>query len=371
DMVPCKECISQHDNLVSKRRQELALTIIETIKDGHEGDLPENITQEISRDVEHEMKRLERVKARADLARARATGSPNSVRCPQRSGDVANTSTQPSLFRRFSLTFMRVSGSASNSIRGLLSNDQADECTTISRKENGSDMEETSVGVEGPFDRLNTAETGQLGQPQHADTDGQHGDSPDSVPADVPLKTAATAACHSISSKSESPSLRISSSVQKDQKAGKVRSDVVAAMNLKDIIPPRPVAEVGYCCIVERRWFEQWKHYVQAGKFEDIEFPVVAPGPISNYRLLCMDSPHRRERTRYLRQHGLDSEKDFVYTPGRHVSELHVLADLNEGRDYVAISPGAWSALFSIYGGGPAILREDISIYSKEFSEST
>ena len=395
DMTPCSKCIVDHDMLVDRRQKELAVAVIETIKDGHESDIPENVSEEISRDIHHEMRRRERAKIRRAAIAHNVLNASRGTVAEIDSVQSDNTSSRTSLF--FGMIsrslYKSLSRSFSGSYRKLDVTDRS-----IRTAPSGEDCGNLGHSTRGDIllDPPSTPEPRESGPPKRQEKLEEKYTNGDAKPVDEVDVMQRSAPSHLLIGNSESPSAKSEAksksppplSASRSGPALSVASTALAMMpsvppklesfgpkhyhsrisslKVKDIIPSRP-SDAIYCCMIEHRWLEKWKFFVQAGNFEDIEFPFEAPGPISNYRLLQKDSPHRREHTRFLRINGMEAEKEFVYTSGI-VLNAYVLSDLHPDRDYDVISPGVWSALLAKYGGGPAIFREDISIYSKEYS---
>mmetsp|Transcript_5780 Transcript_5780/g.8800 ORF Transcript_5780/g.8800 Transcript_5780/m.8800 type:complete len:253 (-) Transcript_5780:126-884(-) len=127
---------------------------------------------------------------------------------------------------------------------------------------------------------------------------------------------------------------------------------------IHSILHVRPLQDVCYCCIIHKPWLDRWRLFVQAGSHEDIEYPQSPPGPISNFRLLCRDSPHRKAiRDASNLQSPNETTRDEV------VLNEHLLVDLRIDYDYLVVSPGVWRVLSDMYGGGPPIFRCDVNIY--------
>jgi hypothetical protein len=133
------------------------------------------------------------------------------------------------------------------------------------------------------------------------------------------------------------------------------------------ILAIRPLTEVSYCCIVHREWFLAWKRYIQSGLFEDIEYPITDPGPISNHLLLRKSS----RTTGPDFGPGLGTEIGIGEESEAEVVLNHQLRiELHLNQDYFVLSPNVWKILFEIYGGGPAIYREDTNIYGTEYDSN-
>jgi hypothetical protein len=127
-------------------------------------------------------------------------------------------------------------------------------------------------------------------------------------------------------------------------------SDLATITPMDQILRTRPLEEVCYCCIVSTLWFQSWRCFTKAGDFDDCEYPVLPPGPISNESLLS-----------------LSAGRGYV-SYSMTVLNIHVKSDLRLDVDYVVVSPGVWRYLRSLYGGGPPIFRSEPNLYSDEFN---
>jgi hypothetical protein len=128
------------------------------------------------------------------------------------------------------------------------------------------------------------------------------------------------------------------------------------------ILAIRPLAEISYCCVVHQGWFMSWKRFIQSGLFEDIEYPMATPGPITNHLLLRKPSKTMAVTTPpFTVDTGRGEDNSEIVLNHQLRRELHL------NQDYLIISPNVWKTLFRIYGGGPPIFREETNIYSPEY----
>mmetsp|Transcript_93927 Transcript_93927/g.242689 ORF Transcript_93927/g.242689 Transcript_93927/m.242689 type:complete len:1098 (-) Transcript_93927:450-3743(-) len=92
--------------------------------------------------------------------------------------------------------------------------------------------------------------------------------------------------------------------------------------------------------LVDALWVNKWKRYVRAEHVTDIR-DMCAPGPISNPRLFDKDQPGVPRKNLRLRI------------------------------DYIGVNARVWWLFMHVHGGGPAICREELDVYSAERSPET
>ena len=345
-MAPCKDCIELHVDLVDRRTEELVKVVIEVIRDGYEDVLPEQTQADLMKEVKSEMRRRQRIKARATAA---VTKSGKGMQ-------TANSSRGANFFRRISsIKKIAKSLSKASGTKNVTSTDSNDEKPSFLK---GEESSRSSLRSSPEIVPNSLDESGDVIAMEADGKNSTEGKGVLRVNKSFKAKKIDITKAHSLSAISGMKQELAEPSDQADSK--------IEDLTLQKVIPMRPPDDVGFCCIVDKSWIDKWKRFVQAGGFEDAEFPISPPGPISNHRLLRNNSPQRRERARYIRSHGVEAMKTFSYS-SRVDANLHVLPDLQNDTDYVVISPGVWNVLLSIYGGGPPLFRTDIGLYFDEY----
>jgi hypothetical protein len=92
--------------------------------------------------------------------------------------------------------------------------------------------------------------------------------------------------------------------------------------------------------IVDASWVNRWKHYVRGDIAHDIR-DMCSPGALTNERLFDKDNPSRAKSNLRLRI------------------------------DYIGVNARVWWLFMHVHGGGPAICREELDIYSAECPPET
>lgn len=92
--------------------------------------------------------------------------------------------------------------------------------------------------------------------------------------------------------------------------------------------------------LVNAEWVNNWKRYVK-GKPVSNFWEMCAPGPITNDRLFEKEDPTK------------------------------LRANLRLKLDYIGVNACVWWLFMHVHGGGPAIVRDDLEIYSQELPLET
>lgn len=371
DLVPCNICIQLHNDLMDRRQNETARVVIENLKDRYDDSIPEQISTELIKQVHVEMKRREKV--RAQKVTPTTTSSEESAGQLIAQQTFAGVVSRRSFIHRIALARKALTIPIGTSRSGDSEQSSENLLTSGSNGEAGKFRNESAVEESGK----GACETESVRRPVNAtmlESIPSVAASRDSLPTKQLCRSSDcvdSPASDSLVRKGASADPRVNSSksgglvnsVSRSQSRVAEARAIVAEMRLENIIGTRSPQEVVCYCIIDKAWLEKWRKFVQAGSFEDIEFPLPPPGPISNHRLLRKDCVLRKEHARFLRKQGLDSSPSYSFPTGT-VKNDDVMQELHHDVQYVAVSPGVWAVLLSIYGGGPAIFREDIDIYS-------
>jgi hypothetical protein len=114
--------------------------------------------------------------------------------------------------------------------------------------------------------------------------------------------------------------------------------------------------------LVSNKWLYEWKCFVQnkitlnqlfdnkswakhIRKSENLDIGILPPGPVSNQQDLFVE----------------------IIVDGR--CQLKLREGLRVNIHYRAVNPNVWHILQRNYGGGPAIAREALDIYSKDLGQ--
>jgi ubiquitin carboxyl-terminal hydrolase 20/33 len=92
--------------------------------------------------------------------------------------------------------------------------------------------------------------------------------------------------------------------------------------------------------LVDALWVNKWKRYVRAEHVTDIR-DMCAPGSITNDRLFDKDNSEKTRNNLRLRL------------------------------DYIGVNARVWWLFMHVHGGGPALVREELDIYSTELEPET
>jgi hypothetical protein len=352
NLEPCKECIQLHNDLMDRRQKESLQIVIENLKDGYDATLPEQNQEELMREVLAEMKRRERARA----LRATVAVGPHAENPVRQSSRRTLLNRMTSLRKSFATSVSASPSEESVDGPGAVQRGAAD--TMSEGSAGGSENDSSSRRTRRPMFRESRMQK-QLSESSDSG-DGQR----EGGPAQVALKKAVSESLD----KAKSASCSLVNTLNDSKSKTAIARESIADMCLENILGPGVAQEGAFCCILDKAWLDKWKKFVQAGSFEDIEFPLPAPGPISNHRLLRKECELRKQHARFLRRHGLDSGAVFTY-PAGVVKNDDIMPELHHDAQYVVVSPGVWSALLAIYGGGPAIFREDVDIYSSEIEQ--
>jgi len=342
DMEPCAECMEKHAALMDRRSNEMERVVIENILDGYEDPLPEETNESILREVHAELKKRDKFNVKVPVRDMQAE---HNTTLPETSNDLE------ALRRKFRSTtgIVRRISAAWISLRRKTSPSAV--------SPDVSESSEAQEPLKNWFDRK-SFRLSSLGKKKQLPSlqDGGKGSEEGTIP-----RTNSGAVDHMCTPSSDTDVSKTNCdekhAVHCDQ------SDKLSDDSSEDpicrILQVRPLQDVSYCCIVHKPWLDRWRLFVQAGAHEDIEYPQSPPGPISNFRLLRRDSPHRQAMRHVSnRQSPGDSMVREV------VLNDHLLADLRMDIDYVVVSPGVWKVLSDMYDGGPPIFRCDVNIYS-------
>jgi len=110
--------------------------------------------------------------------------------------------------------------------------------------------------------------------------------------------------------------------------------DLVSKYDTKDTGDGR------YWYLVDALWVNKWKRYVRAEHANDIR-EICAPGPITNQKLFDKDNPSKPRNNLRLRI------------------------------DYIGVNARVWWLFMHVHGGGPALCREELDIYSADCTPET
>ncbi|CAE7349073.1 usp33 [Symbiodinium natans] len=89
--------------------------------------------------------------------------------------------------------------------------------------------------------------------------------------------------------------------------------------------------------LVNALWVNNWKRYVKGEPVHSVQ-DMCAPGPITNEPLFDKDDPQKLRKNLRLKL------------------------------DYIGVNARVWWLFMHVHGGGPAIVRDELEIYSKELS---
>lgn len=360
-MTPCVLCTNEFEKLQQKRSDELERVMIEHLQDGYEEPLAENLHDEVLKETIAEAKRQNK----SVLQQKRKTTIHNSR--------LRRVNLLTRAHFAFASSWMKKEPSSPSSVQSLSQSVQ---------NEIPAEEVETPIGnLETPktFNELTFHPKLQSDYSSDSDFSG-------SINSTSRRSTSALLAAKLMRKISASPS-----------KSGIIFKSYSP---YDPILAIRPLSEIPYCCILHSGWFHSWKRYIQSGLFEDIEYPVLHPGPITNHLLLKKSFRRGSILENKIKSSNIpplqrDSSYARLNMKGNHLSSTsntstsasasmesntiiissgitilndYLKKDLNLHHDYIVVSPNVWKVLHGIYGGGPPIFREDINIYSQEYN---
>lgn len=369
-MAPCALCTNEYEKLIEKRSNELERVLIEHIRDGYEEPLPDNIHDEILKETVAETRRQKKLTQK------------------NRKGKGKNISNDSRLHR---LKLITKTNLALTHDWRKKQQHQQQQSHQLHQQMMGSNYNHFSTSnnslSEENFELKSQQINNLVLKPKIQTMNDNDNDNGDHDHAEV-----------SPPKKPPNNSLSLFNAAKFARKLSSI--SVKSKSNLRlfsaedPILSIRPLENISYCCIIHAKWFDNWKRYIQSGHFEDIEYPVLEPGPITNHLLLknpskclamfkkSLDSIQTPNSSSKLtptsstslsqqpqqQQQQQQSSNTLTSPPSFQISNNLLKKDLHYNYDYVVVSPNVWRVLYEIYGGGPPIFREDISIYSQEYS---
>jgi hypothetical protein len=403
-MTPCALCSNDYQKLLQKRSDELERVMIEHVRDGYEEPLPDNLHSAVVEDTYAEAKRQNKI---LQLNQKKKIFSAN----PRLRRVKLITKAHYAL----SSVLRKIQPSPSSariSVGTVEEEGEGEEDKQQSQPPQSQPQSQSPLLPPEEDDEVNSTQSSFKFKPRF-----QHELSMESsASASAPSTPAAATAELNPSSSSVSFSAKRQNSLAKAVRkissfSRNSRIPFTKFYPNAPILSIRPLSEVCFCCIIHAAWFHNWKRYIQSGLFEDVEYPILEPGPISNYSLLKHSSRYskhyqatrRRAQAAATAAAASQSPQPNLLTTGDGISSPHhpsaaadpvpiplslqhsgaplaslpsvvmnhhLKPDLHLHSDYLVVSPNVWKLLHEIYGGGPAIYREETSIYSLEYEEN-
>lgn len=399
-MTPCVLCTNEYEKLMEKRTYELERVLIEHIRDGYEDPLPDTIHDEILKETIAETRRQKKIHQKnrkvknnnmlndSRLHRVKLITKTNLVftqewRKNQQQMIEQNNQEQQGFNQ--SNNSNNMSNNSLNEEDYQIKSQQID---NLLLKPKIQSINEKDAHVLPSFSTddnttnilMNNGQNNGDNQNHNHNHQNNQNNNNSNVPFLISKKTPSSSA------------LLLTSKIARrfSSISSKSKSNLRLFASTDPILSIRPLENISYCCIIHLKWFENWKRYVQSGHFEDIEYPVLEPGPITNYMLLKNASKYHslfKKSTEKLHiskfkksnedessisspQSNLKSPIIFdesLFSSTYQITNNLLKRDLHYNYDYVVVSPNVWKVLHEIYGGGPPIYREDINVYSKEY----
>jgi hypothetical protein len=437
-MTPCALCSNDYEKLLQKRSDELERVMIEHVRDGYEEPLPDNLHSALMEETYAEAKRQNKI-----------------LQLQLQHQKRKNFSTNPRLQRAklftkahyaLSSVLRKIQPSASGSAKiGVAAAGEVDleeeEDQPQPLQSQAPSLPHTQQQSQPQSPRLRFQQQQQQQPLQRSEDDEVNPTQGSSsfklkpkFQRELSLDSTASASTPASASGSAMELKSFSSFSKRQHSLAKVVRKISSFSPNNSRVPftkfypnapilsIRPLSEISYCCIIHAAWFMNWKRYIQSGLFEDIEYPILEPGPISNYLLLKHSSRYSKyyqamrkmkaQATAETAAAGIGAgartvvgagvidalrvgqfpqpnisasatDSGLTVSPTAHspgaplpkglpsVVMNHLLKpELHLHSDYLVVSPNVWKLLHEIYGGGPAIYREETSIYSLEYEEN-